>query len=71
MHTTPDGTVYECEYMSGAIINGFGSCAMRDGSVYTGEWKQGKREGKGRLSSGDEVVFEGEWLQDSPVYASV
>ena len=62
-----DGTTLPCEYMSGAIITGRGTCEMRDGSKYSGDWLNGKRHGVGVLSNNDEVIYEGEWENDTPV----
>ena len=32
-----------------------------DGSVYTGDWIEGKAEGKGKISFKDKSSYDGEW----------
>ncbi len=50
--------------ISGGCVNGLGTYSYRDGSVYSGQWRNGLRDGEGTLSSpnGDEYV--GEWEDD-------
>ena len=36
-----------------------------DGDLYEGYWKDGKREGKGRMFYYDGSTYEGEWKADT------
>ena len=45
----PDGSVYMGE-MKDAVLSGYGICYYTDGNYYKGEWKHGKRHGKGIVS---------------------
>lgn len=47
--------------LSGNCANGFGSAIFPKGDVYTGHWKDGQAEGKGRLEYRNGNVFFGEW----------
>ena len=35
-----------------------------DGDVYDGEWKDGMRHGKGRMTYSDGDIYDGEWMED-------
>lgn len=47
--------------ISGNCTNGYGSAVFPKGDVYTGEWKNGKAEGKGKLEYKNGNVYYGEW----------
>lgn len=38
--------------------------SMRNGGVYEGEWKNGKRDGHGKYVWPDKSFYEGEWVED-------
>lgn len=56
--------------IEGNCIDGYGTYVYDDGSVYTGNFKNGKRHGKGKMKwvsgakNGEE--YEGEWFNDNP-----
>ncbi len=50
--------------MSRKPQNGIGIYEYKDGSVYDGKWKGGKRHGKGIYKYSDGTVYEGEWKDD-------
>ncbi len=48
---------YEC---------GHGVRVSKNGDVYTGQWKAGKRNGRGKLVRANGDTYEGEWKNDYP-----
>ena len=50
-HTTADG------------LEGWNTFACAGGSVYQGEWRQGLKHGKGRMSHSNGDMYEGEWWE--------
>jgi len=44
-----------------------GKYQWNSGEVYTGEWTNGKMNGKGKIEKFGEVIFEGEFLKDKAV----
>jgi len=50
--------------LRGNCINGFGTMLYTDGSKYTGEFRQGMREGKGLYYYANKNKFLGEWKKD-------
>jgi hypothetical protein len=65
--------VYEGSFKKG-LPDGFGTYTWADGSYYAGDWKKGKRQGKGRLfkATDDEMVKKekpmGMWKNDQFLY---
>ena len=54
--------------VEGDCVNGQGTYSYRSGSRYVGEFKYGKRNGKGTLTRADGVIFPcGLWKDDEPV----
>jgi hypothetical protein len=51
--------------MEGRIQLGAGTVAFPNGDVYTGDWKDGKKHGVGRLVKSNGVVVEGLFKEDS------
>ena len=47
-----------------SILDGLGVFSYKDGSVYKGQWKDGKREGKGKMTDDNGTIYEGEWKND-------
>ncbi|KAJ8603083.1 hypothetical protein CTAYLR_006686 [Chrysophaeum taylorii] len=54
--------VYDGQIVDGKR-HGFGECRYPDGSLYSGEWHQGLRQGFGRLEGSS--VYEGDWDRDA------
>jgi len=52
------------ECIWGDCISGKGTRVYPDGSIYTGQFKDGKREGQGSLSWPDGIHFTGQWRSD-------
>lgn len=50
--------------------HGLGTMASKDGTIYTGDFVAGRREGAGKLSGPepDQLIFDGGWFQDDPVF---
>ena len=46
------------------IFHGTGKMTYEDGSVYQGEWRDGKKRGKGTMTYADGDVYEGKWDED-------
>ena len=44
--------------------NGYGSYTRPDGKKYTGEWKDGKRHGRGKTEFSDGDIYEGNYSND-------
>ncbi len=47
--------------LEGNCINGTGKHIDMEGSVYEGNFKNGKRNGKGKCTAANDVVYEGDW----------
>ena len=43
---------------------GIGMQVWPDGSLYQGQWRDGKANGKGRLIHSDGDIYQGEWKDD-------
>lgn len=52
------------ENMEGDLLDKRHEWHSLHGDVYEGEWRRGKRHGKGKLTRGNGQVYEGEWLDD-------
>ncbi|MEM6805722.1 MAG: caspase family protein [Bacteroidota bacterium] len=50
---------------SGNCENGIGTYVYRDGSTYSGEWKDGMKHGKGKLEYDSGAYYNGLWKADS------
>jgi len=65
---TATGTdTYEGHFSAG-LPHGFGTYTWNDGSVYTGQWKKGMRNGRGKYThmlDGKEIVDDGLWKNDT------
>jgi hypothetical protein len=44
--------------------NGTGMCFLDNGDIYSGAWKDGKREGFGVCKFFNGGYYKGEWLND-------
>ena len=42
-----------------------GKITWENGASYRGQWKDGKKEGKGEMRRS--IVFKGEWKHDNPI----
>jgi hypothetical protein len=47
--------------------DGYGRMLTRNGAVYTGEWKKNKRHGQGRYTNTENIITEGQFVDDKPV----
>lgn len=64
VYTWPDGSTY-VGHVAGGLRHGVGTFVAAGGSPrYEGEWKAGRRHGKGRLEYTGGDVYEGEWADD-------
>jgi hypothetical protein len=44
------------------LREGYGELSFNDGSIYKGEWKKGKQNGKGMIiDASKNIAVEGEW----------
>ena len=43
--------------------HGKGRCEWADGAIYNGDWKEGKKSGKGKYAAG-KARYDGEWVDD-------
>ena len=59
-----DPTSYLTGIPDESHINGYGMMAYRNGDIYEGHWKEGKRHGSGRLITAKGTVWEGLWTND-------
>lgn len=57
-----DGLVYEGEWKNN-LYDGLGSLINSDNSIYTGNFVEGKKNGKGKYIVG-KVIYEGNFLND-------
>lgn len=48
------------------LPHGVGLCKYKDGQVYKGKWKKGKREGAGKLTWTNGDIYIGQWKKDKP-----
>jgi hypothetical protein len=42
-------------------LNGYGICEFKDGTTYSGDWKDNKFSGNGKITYNDEVFYSGEF----------
>jgi hypothetical protein len=63
LYKTPDGLVYEGEWKNNKY-DGFGSLIYSDNSSYTGNFREGNKEGNGKLVLG-KTIYDGEFLNDN------
>lgn len=56
----PDGQVYTGFRNKEGLREGFGVMRLKDGSIYNGQWRQDRRDGRGTLFF-EGGVLEGEW----------
>jgi hypothetical protein len=54
-------SIYEGEFGVNNIFEGKGVFRGRDGDVYDGEWKNGKRDGQWKEFHSNGSRYEGEW----------
>ena len=45
-------------------MHGYGTYRYISGAIYTGQWHQGKQEGKGSIKYPDGSSYEGLWLKN-------
>lgn len=57
----PDQSIYEGELDAEKQPNGFGSRYYIEGSVFRGNWEQGKAEGLGQMVTSEGFVYHGYW----------
>ena len=48
------------------LPHGLGVCKYKDGQIYKGKWKKGKREGIGKLTWTNGDIYIGQWKKDKP-----
>ena len=48
----------------GILRNGEGSLLDKNQLIYTGNWKNGKREGNGCYYQNGKLVYDGEWKDE-------
>ena len=53
---------FENKCISGDCSNGYGMYIFYSGLTYEGDWKNGKREGKGKIIYPDGAKYEGTFL---------
>ena len=46
------------------LPHGLGTCNYKDGQIYNGKWKKGKREGTGKLTWTNGDIYIGQWKND-------
>jgi 1-phosphatidylinositol-4-phosphate 5-kinase len=46
--------------------DGFGTLTMANGDAYTGEWRNGRKHGRGEFKYADGAFYNGEWKDDVP-----
>ena len=52
------------------LYHGSGEYTFRDGTVFKGNWKAGKKQGKGAIYSRDgEILSQGEWKDDEEIFS--
>lgn len=59
--TKADKSTYLNICLQGNCINGTGTFTDNDGSEYTGSFKNGKKEGKGKSVSANGYTYDGDW----------
>ena len=59
-----NGCVYKGQWNRNGKREGKGTQVWRDGSKYTGQWKDDIASGKGRLIHVDGDVYQGDWEDD-------
>ncbi len=62
--TYSNGDHYEGEFVSGQRHGRGVMIYASDNSMYDGEWRCNKQEGRGTKNWGDGIVYEGEWMDD-------
>ena len=58
-----DDDIYYRGMLKNGIFHGVGELVMKDGDIYKGQWKRGKKDGKGILIGRSDIVT-GYWSQD-------
>ena len=48
------------------LPHGIGTCTYKDGQIYKGKWKKGKREGTGKLTWTNGDIYIGQWRKEKP-----
>lgn len=51
------------ECLQGNCITGYGSAVFPKGDSYTGEWRNGKAQGKGILKYKNGDIYSGDWFE--------
>jgi hypothetical protein len=66
-YTLMNGEIYEGEYKND-MREGQGTYMFRSGAKYDGCWRKHLKNGMGKLYSphGNELVYDGEWVEDKP-----
>ncbi|MES2848620.1 MAG: PDZ domain-containing protein [Bacteroidota bacterium] len=59
--TKEDRITFLNKCLEGNCINGTGKHIDMEGSVYEGNFKNGKRNGKGKCTAANSLVYDGEW----------
>lgn len=64
------GKKYVGEFENGNVIGGFGTMTDPDGKIYSGEWKDGSKHGKGTMTypstnKDNYAEYKGEWERNS------
>ena len=59
-----DDSIYKGELNEEGMPNGKGFCIGEDGTMYNGEWKNGKRHGRGIYIAYKQMLFNGRWEDD-------
>ena len=58
-HTTTMLYLYKGEYNKDGEKHGKGTCTLRSGARYVGEWKNGKQNGEGTYTAANGKVYNG------------
>lgn len=68
--TYTDGKIYDGQWdPETEKPHGKGSCRLRCGDIYVGEWRKGKMHGRGRITytgANEGKYYDGDWLDDKP-----
>lgn len=68
-YTYKSGAVYKGEWKGNYYRHGFGEMEWPDGTVYKGEFKEGKAHGNGKFVAKSGDIFEGNFVSNAPVGA--